>query len=272
MTFLADGFRQVDNAANLEKLATCLSLMERLPDFQTYKKTSYDALVLGPDSKVADLACGLGFDLPRLKQLVPGGSVTGFDLSESFVKAAQNHVVDVLGTADPSITVRQGDIHALDCEPDLFDAARIDRSLQHIPDPATAIGEMARIVRPGGIVCAAEPDWSSFVVGSDLAGISRHAEDAFRNGFLNPMIGRELIDHLGGHLSITHHSVHPILLKRLADAEIIFDLSVTLQRCVSEKRIPAAEAETFYADLEERDRSHRFFALLNIHVVAGRKR
>ena len=44
MTFLADSFRQVDNAANLAKLETCLSLMERLPDFQTYKKTSYEAL------------------------------------------------------------------------------------------------------------------------------------------------------------------------------------------------------------------------------------
>nr|WP_319384706.1 methyltransferase domain-containing protein [uncultured Roseibium sp.] len=272
MTFLADGFRQVDNAANRAKLETCLSLMERLPDFQTYKRTSYEALVLGPDSRVADLACGLGFDLPRLKQLVPGGSVTGFDLSDSFVKAAQGHVADVLGAADPSITVRQGDIHALGCDPDLFDAARIDRSLQHIPDPAAAIGEMARIVRPGGIVCASEPDWSSFVIGSDLAAISRHAEDAFRNGFLNPMIGRELVDLIGGHLPITHHSVHPVLLKRLSDAEIIFDLTETLQRCVAEEKIPAAEAGTFYADLEERDKNHRFFALLNIHVVAGRKR
>ena len=86
------------------------------------------------------------------------------------------------------------------------------------------------------------------------------------------MLGRDLIDLIGGHLSISHHSVHPVLLKRLADAELVFDLTTTLQRCVSEKKIPAAKAETFYADLEERDRNHRFFALLNIHVVAGRKR
>ncbi|WP_305989346.1 methyltransferase domain-containing protein [Roseibium sp. MMSF_3544] len=271
MTFLADAFRQVDTSSDLAKLEICLSLMERLPDFLAYKNMSYDLLALDPDGKVADVACGLGFDLPRLKQLVPTGEVTGFDLSENFVKAAQSNVVDVLGTEDPSVTVRQGDIHALGCEPDLFDAARIDRSLQHIPDPAAAIAGMARIVRPRGIVCAAEPDWSSFVIGSDMPAASRQVEAAFRRGFRNPLIGQQLPAMFGTQLSVTHHSAHPILLRSLSDAEIIFDITHTAERCVESGDMSATESRSFLDNLRKAEETGTFFALLIIHVVSGRK-
>lgn len=269
MTFLADGYRNVDEAADLTKLKTCLSLMEELPDFQAYKRASYDALRLRPDSQVADIACGLGFDLPRLRQLAPQGTVTGFDLSETFVSFAKSHAE--CGPKNNQVTVKQGDIHNLDCEAESFDAARIDRSLQHIPDPGAALAEMARIVRPGGIICAAEPDWSSYVIGSAFQETASKITHEFARTFRNPLMGLALVDLLGEGQTLTHHSAHLILLRRFADAEIIFDITQSVQRCTNTNVISAEDAEKFLNDLKTRDQSNRFFARLTVHVVAWQR-
>ncbi|MES0885053.1 methyltransferase domain-containing protein [Roseibium sp. SCP14] len=272
MTFLADGYRNVDAAVDLAKLKECLSLMEDLPDFQAYKRTSYDALTLDPESRVADVACGLGFDLPRLKQLVPKGTVTGFDLSETFLSHARGHAADALGEKATSVTFRQCDVQNIDCDAGLFDAARIDRSLQHIHDPDTAITEMTRIVRSGGIVCAAEPDWSTYVINSDLPEVSGKITRTFARTFRNPLIGRTLGELLGNHLTLTHQSTHPLVLQNFPDAETIFDISETVSRCVTTGDISEDEGTAFLNDLEQRNASGQFFALLTVHVAAGRKR
>ena len=266
MTFLADAYRDVDAAGDIAKLSTCLDRMEDLPDFRAYKDASYAVLGLAPDGAVADIACGLGHDLKRLRQRVPRGSVTGFDASAAFVAEAQRRIGE-----DPSVSVLVGDAGRLDAEASSFDAARIDRSLQHIPDPAGVIAEMVRIVRTGGIVSAAEPDWRSFVIGSGLPGTADSVAGAFAEGFRNPLVGRALVGLIGQDLEITHHSVHPVLLRRLADAEVIFDLTETVDRCVETGRFDADEGAAFVQDLARRDAAGTFFALLNLHLVAGRK-
>ena len=271
MTYLPEGYRDVDAAADLEKLKTCLTVIDRLPDFQTYKHASYEALNLTPRGKVADVACGLGFDLPRLREIVPQGSVTGFDLSNAFLSFAADHASEAMSGDVTSVAVRQSDIHDLDCEADVFDAARIDRSLQHVADPVRAIAEMTRIVRAGGIVCAAEPDWRSYVIGSDLPDVSEKITSEFAKTIRNPHLGRSLVDLLGAELALTHHSAHPLLLRLLPDAEIIFDVKNTVSRSVEAGFITKAEGDAFEKNLEERHASGRFFAHLTVHLVAGQK-
>ena len=266
-TFLADGFRSVDSAADTEKLSQCLASMENLADFRAYKQESFEALNLRPDSAVADVACGLGFDLLKLRQLVPRGVVTGFDISEEFVAAARRMV-----GPDQSVRVVQGDIQQLECEDGVFDAVRIDRSLQHIEMPDAAISEMTRIVRPGGTVAAAEPDWTSYHLASDNADISAVIESEFGSTIRNRAIGRQLVDVLSEHLEISHHSVHPLLLRNYSDAEIIFDIAHSVERCCEKRLITDAEGRTFLEDLSRRSKDGTFFALLFIHVVSGIKR
>ena len=40
-----------------------------------------------------------------------------------------------------------------------FDAVRVERVLQHVADPATALAELVRVLRPAGRIVIAEPDW-----------------------------------------------------------------------------------------------------------------
>jgi ArsR family transcriptional regulator len=48
--------------------------------------------------------------------------------------------------------IRQGDMYALPFEADSFDVVTIHHVLHYAEDPAAALGEAARVVRPGGLV------------------------------------------------------------------------------------------------------------------------
>ncbi|MGI8793954.1 MAG: methyltransferase domain-containing protein [Acidimicrobiales bacterium] len=59
-----------------------------------------------------------------------------------------------------------------------FDAVRSERALQWIQSPEAAVTEMARVVRPGGLVSLIDTDWSTFgldVGDESLAGRVREA-------------------------------------------------------------------------------------------------
>lgn len=273
MKFLAQAYQNADafSGSELENLEGLLHLMAAHPGFQAYKEASYKLLELSPDSHAADVACGLGFDLPHLKALVPRGSVTGFDLSAKFLASAKARIQAAAGGTDASIHFLQSDIKALDADTGAFDAVRIDRSLQHIPEPEVAIAEMLRIVRPGGIICAAEPDWGSFVIASSTPEIATKVAAVYACALVNPRIGRDLVDLIGTQTELTHHSVHSLLFKSLADLNRMCVLGDITARSVEAGVITSSENARFWQDLEERDRAGRCFANLNIHLVSGRK-
>lgn len=81
---------------------------------------------------------------------------------------------------------------------DSFDAARSERTLQWLADPAAAVAEMVRVVRPGGRVSLIDTDWSTFTihVGDDaLAALVRDGMRTERNRASN--VGRRLHDLVG---------------------------------------------------------------------------
>jgi SAM-dependent methyltransferase len=80
------------------------------------------------------------------------------------------------------------DAHALPFEAATFDGAWADRVFQHLADPVAALAEMARVVKPGGRIVVADPDYATQVVSvpdQTLADrVLRVRERAIRNGTL----------------------------------------------------------------------------------------
>lgn len=265
-TFLADGFRNVDAVADDDKIVRCLNFLDNLPDVRAYKERSIDTLRLRPDCRVADVACGLGFDLLRLHRHVPDGRVIGFDLSSDLVAAARRLVA-----GNDGIEVRQADAHAIDEPEGTYDAVRIDRSLQHLDDPKRVVSEMARIARSGGYVSASEPDWQTLrLTAGDAAGERLKAE--WVAGFRNPGIGGALVDVLADNgLEIVDHFVQPLLVNQFNDADVVFDIQENARRCVERGIVSPDQAAATLNSLRAADAAGRFWALLSIHTVTGRK-
>ncbi len=99
------------------------------------------------------------------------------------------------GAARCRVRFTLGDACSLDEPDDSFDAVRSERTLQWLADPAAAVAEMVRVVRPGGRVSLIDTDWSTFTidVGDDaLAALVRDGMRTERNRPSN--VGRRLHD------------------------------------------------------------------------------
>jgi SAM-dependent methyltransferase len=134
---------------------------------------------LSVDDRVLDVGCGTGSLAFTVAEIANVASVTGIDLTEPYVEFARAR------NSDPRINFRQADARALPFEDNSFDRAFSMLVLQFIPDAARAVGEMCRVVRPGGTVTAAV--W-------DVYGGTPHTRLIWDiAGVLNPSIDRPLI-------------------------------------------------------------------------------
>ena len=101
--------------------------------------------LLGDDWTVADLGCGTGAMAAILAPHVQ--QVIGVDASEEMLDAARERI----GAAS-NIQLRKGTLEALPIASDSVDAATLMLVLHHLPSPAQALGDAARILKPGGRV------------------------------------------------------------------------------------------------------------------------
>lgn len=92
---------------------------------------------------VLEVAVGTGRNLPFYPADV---RITGIDLSPAMLAIARRRAADLGIGAD----LREGDAEALAFADGSFDTVVCALSLCTIPDPARAIAEMARVLKPGG--------------------------------------------------------------------------------------------------------------------------
>jgi ubiquinone/menaquinone biosynthesis C-methylase UbiE len=97
------------------------------------------------------------------------------------------------------VSVRAGDAHDLPLDDASIDRARTDRVLQHLRDPRQALAELRRVVRPGGLVALADPDWDTLAIDAVDTATSRAytryiVSDLVRNADIGRQLGRLLTD------------------------------------------------------------------------------
>jgi ubiquinone/menaquinone biosynthesis C-methylase UbiE len=225
-SYLAKGFRDVDASA-IGKMAKCLTFLDSLPSFRRYKGSIVEALKLREGSIVADLGCGLGFDVRRFAALVgPEGRSIGVDRSLAFLESARAASREL-----PAVEFINADIQNLPFETGFLHSCKVDRTLQHVERPVSVLSEMFRTVRPGGIVACAEPDWGTFAIDhADHTWFPKVAE-TWSEGFRHPWIGRQLQNLLKevGFAEIEVHGI-PLIAPSFESSDLVFDITQTAQR------------------------------------------
>ena len=184
------GYQRVDDDPNVDVL---LATMDGTADWDaTIRLRSWERARLGlaRGERLLDVGCGLGeAALALAEDLGETGEVVGVDASERMLRAARSNAQ----TARCRVRFTLGDASSLEEPDDAFDAARSERTLQWLADPAAAVAEMVRVVRPGGRVSLIDTDWSTFTidVGDDeLAALVRDGMRTERDRPSN--VGRRL--------------------------------------------------------------------------------
>jgi SAM-dependent methyltransferase len=118
-----------------------------------------------PGANVLDVGCGAGYPaLAAAAAVSPGGTVTAIDISPRMIGVASRRAAEVgLNNLD----FREMDTDALDFPDETFDAVTCVCTLMFSPEPERAIGEIRRVLKPGGrfgIVVWDEPSLNPFSI------------------------------------------------------------------------------------------------------------
>ena len=100
---------------------------------------------VSPAWTIADLGCGTGNAVERLAPIVK--KVVAIDREPAMLDAARRRLERF-----DNIEFRAGDLLDLPLDDASVDAVMVFLVLHHLPDPAAAVAEMARVLRPGGVV------------------------------------------------------------------------------------------------------------------------
>lgn len=95
--------------------------------------------------RVLDLACGAGHTALTLAPRV--AEVVGLDLTEKMLAEARALAA---GRGVANLRLERGDVEALPFPDASFDLATCRYAAHHFADPRRALGEAARVLRPGG--------------------------------------------------------------------------------------------------------------------------
>ena len=128
-----------------EFFATAAGDWDRLRS-DLFGDTFYLWAVLGlidPTLVAGDLGCGTGQLTETIAPYVR--QVIAVDDSAEMLDAARRRVGE-----RPNVVIRRGDLEALPLEAGELDCAMLALVLHYSPDPAMALAEVARVVKPGG--------------------------------------------------------------------------------------------------------------------------
>ena len=266
--YLASGFSAVDARPDAEAYGQCLALLDSLPYFRQYKERSYELLRLSAGMAVLEVGCGIGDDALRMAERVaPGGKVVGVDASARMIAEARDRAA-----AHPHLELHRADACQLPFPDASFARCRVDRTLQHIRHPEQALREIARVLKPGGLLLAYDNDWGTFSVSGSDDECTRTMETLWGDSFANRWIGRYLLRHFREE-GLTGVAVYPsvCLIDDFELADRVYNLRLTARRAVAEDRVAPARAEKWLADMQDQSRTGCFLCTLTAFTAVGTK-
>jgi SAM-dependent methyltransferase len=133
-------YRDMDDEAYLTEEAGRRATAERLLDLIAVHR---------PRGRLLDVGCGHGLLLDEARRR--GYDPVGLELS----RAAARHAREAL-----DLDVREEALEAF-ADADGFDVVVLGDLLEHLEDPVAAIGQCAKLLRVGGVLCVVTPDPSS---------------------------------------------------------------------------------------------------------------
>ncbi|MCL6547488.1 MAG: demethylmenaquinone methyltransferase [Alicyclobacillus sp.] len=146
------------------QIARRYDLMNSVLSFQQHKlwrRFAMRQIHLPPGGKALDVAAGTGdWTLALARVAGPQGHVVGLDFCREMLEVAEEklHRAKAGSVRDRLADVEfvEGDAMRLPFPDASFDVATIGFALRNVPDILTVLGEMRRVVKPGGQVVSLE--------------------------------------------------------------------------------------------------------------------
>jgi demethylmenaquinone methyltransferase/2-methoxy-6-polyprenyl-1,4-benzoquinol methylase len=163
-TTLTDPHQQSDKADRVRQMFTSIAgsydLNNRVHSFlldQRWRKAVVKRAAVRPGEVVVDVACGTG-DLAEAFAATEAASVIGVDFTHAMLERARYRQVELNNQRASKLVYIEGDAMALPLDDACCDVVSIAFGLRNVQRPEAAIGQFARVLRPGGRLVILEFD------------------------------------------------------------------------------------------------------------------
>jgi ubiquinone/menaquinone biosynthesis C-methylase UbiE len=129
-----------------------------------------------------DCGCGPGAITAGLAQVVAPGNAIGFDIAADQLKHGATRARD---RDLPNLYFHAGNIYRLPFPDETFDAVFVHAVLYHLQDPHSALREVYRVLKPGGMVGARDTDRDGDIFGPPDGRLERAWQLLYRVHSLN---------------------------------------------------------------------------------------
>ncbi len=155
------GYRDAKNRAFFDRWSRSYDGGRISGWFQYTQRLTIDLLTLRPGARVLDVGCGTGYAVIHLGELPEVEKACGIDISPGMIAAARSKIpessrqkIEFLEASADRIPYPDGTFHHVICT----------NSFHHYPDPLLALGEMQRVLKPGGelVIFENAPDLSLY--------------------------------------------------------------------------------------------------------------
>lgn len=175
-----------------ERQARAIETMYQNPDVTGQRSEVLARLELRPGEAVLDIGSGPGLLLRDLALSVGAdGKAVGLDMSAPMIEIARRRCEGLA-----QVTFEQAQATALPFADAAFDCAVSTQVYEYVPDMALALGELYRVMKPGGRILILDTDWDSLVLHTHdrarqariLAAWDEHLADAHLPATLSPKL------------------------------------------------------------------------------------
>ncbi|HLS04231.1 MAG TPA: methyltransferase domain-containing protein [Actinomycetales bacterium] len=112
-----------------------------------------------PGARVLDIGSGPGTITAEIASRIAPGELVAVEINAT---AARLTAAELAQRQVTNARVVVGDVHNLGFANGAFDVVHAHQVLQHVADPVTALREMGRVARAGGVVAARDSDYGRF--------------------------------------------------------------------------------------------------------------
>lgn len=178
--------------ATLERLIVRLESRARDVVFAKLFDKYAAQMALVPSSQLLEVGCGTGAMLRLLARRGDfSGKGFGVDQCSTFIDAARKF--SRAENVHERLVFQVGDAHCLDFPAATFDVVIAHTLISHVTEPAKVLSEMARVVRPGGMLVIFDGDYASLTYAFRDHVFGHQMDAALASAtFNNPRIMRDL--------------------------------------------------------------------------------